>query len=407
MVWETKKLGEITKKEKFAIVDGPFGTQLKSNEYVSEGIPLVRIKNITWDGDFIDKHLVYITQEKFNSLKRSAIYPGDIILAKTGGTIGKMCLLPERITEGLITSSCAKISIDKKLADNKFIWLYLSSVEGQKKIMDASGGSTRNSINLTPLKDIKIPYPTLEEQKQIVKILDEVFESISKSKENAEKNLKNAKELFESYLEEIFSNPKEDWEEKKLEEIAKIQTGTTPKTSEKDNIGNFIPFIKPADFNKDGSINYENFGLSEKGLKQSRLIEKNSVLMVCIGATIGKTGFTEKEISCNQQINSLTLKKDLFPKLFYYALITKRFKNEVLKNSGQATIPIINKTKWSRLKVYFPKSLPEQTSIVQKLDSLSSEIKQLEEIYKQKLKDLEELKKSMLQKAFSGELTKE
>ncbi|MFH1938495.1 MAG: restriction endonuclease subunit S, partial [Patescibacteria group bacterium] len=79
------------------------------------------------------------------------------------------------------------------------------------------------------LKEKFVPIPPLATQKQIVKILDEVFESISKSKENAEKNLENAKELFESYLEEVFSNPKEDWEEKKLGEVCEVIAGQSPE----------------------------------------------------------------------------------------------------------------------------------------------------------------------------------
>ena len=113
---------------------------------------------------------------------------------------------------------------------------------------------------------------------------------------------------------------REGWEKKVLGAIGKVQTGSTPKTSQKDNFGNFIPFIKPADFNKDGSLNYENEGLSETGLKGSRLIEANSVLMVCIGATIGKVGFSEINISANQQINALTPSKEISSKFLYYQI---------------------------------------------------------------------------------------
>ena len=155
---------------------------------------------------------------------------------------------------------------------------------------------------------------------------------------------------------------KEGWEIKKLGEVGIAQTGTTPKTSEKDNYGDFIPFVKPADVDFKGSskIRYENEGLSETGLKKARKIAPNSIFMVCIGATIGKVGFSEKEATCNQQINTLTLYNEYYPKFFYYVMTTKSFQEKVLMegNGAQATLPIINKTKWENLLIAFPKSLP-------------------------------------------------
>ena len=158
-----------------------------------------------------------------------------------------------------------------------------------------------------------------------------------------------------------------DWVKKKIREIGKVQTGSTPKTSERGNFGNYVPFIKPSDFFKNGSLEYENQGLSEVGLKQSRLVDKESVLMVCIGATIGKVGFTEKNVTTNQQINSLTPLNGDCAKFLFYQMLTQDFQQKVLSSAGQATLPIINKTKWSNLSLYLP-SLLEQKRIVSIVD---------------------------------------
>ena len=160
---------------------------------------------------------------------------------------------------------------------------------------------------------------------------------------------------------------REGWEEKTLGEIGRIQTGSTPKTSEKDNFGRDIPFIKPADFLIDGSLDYENHGLSKKGLAKSRLVEEDSVLMVCIGATIGKVGFTEKDVTTNQQINSLTPSDGYSAKFIYYQMLTASFQQNVRDNAGQTTLPIINKKKWSNLRLHLP-PLSEQKRIVAILD---------------------------------------
>ena len=159
------------------------------------------------------------------------------------------------------------------------------------------------------------------------------------------------------------------WTWKKIEEIGKVQTGSTPKTSENDNFGDYIPFIKPPDFCKDGSLDYKNQGLSKLGLNKARVVDSNSVLMVCIGATIGKVGFTEREVTTNQQINSLTPLKGDYAKFFYYQMLTEDFQQKVLDASGQATLPIINKTKWSNLSLCIP-PLAEQKRIVAILDEV-------------------------------------
>jgi len=287
----------------------------------------------------------------------------------------------------------------KNISDAKFLFYIMQNIS-----FDHTGIHKRYWIS--EYSKIEIPLPALAEQKRIVKKLDEVFEKVATAKENAETNLQNSKELFRSYLQSVFAKPGKDWEEKKLKEIGVTQTGLTPKTANKKYYGNFVPFITPADIDisGNGSVRYDSKGLSEEGLEVGRKIKKNSVLMVCIGATIGKVGFATREVSCNQQINTLTPFDGYDAKLFYYILSTKSFFNKVIKGSSQATLPIINKGKWENLSVSFPKSLSEQKTIVKKLYALSLETKKLEKIYEQKLTNLEELKKSVLQQAFTGKL---
>lgn len=267
-------------------------------------------------------------------------------------------------------------------------------------------GLTVPKLNQGRMREIPIPIPPLDEQKRIVEKLDECFEAIDKARANVEKNLQNAKELFQSKLNEIFSQKSDGWVVKSLKAIGQIQTGTTPPTNDKSNYGNYIPFVKPAHFNPDGSINAGDCMLSESGLKKGRLFPSNSVLMVCIGATIGKTGFSEKPVSSNQQINCLTPTEEYNPKLFYYGLISPFVQKQVadIGKGAQATLPIINKSKWQELRINIPKEKTIQNSIVTQLDELKSKTLSLEINYKQELDALDELKKSILQKAFEGEL---
>ena len=170
---------------------------------------------------------------------------------------------------------------------------------------------------------------------------------------------------------------KEGWEYKKLKEVGQAQTGTTPSKQIKSYYGGDIPFIRPAELNIDqnGEIKYDSeLKLTEEGALKSRVIKANSVLMCCIGS-VGKTGFSIKDVTCNQQINTITPYENCYPRFVYYALISPSFQQEVIKiaNSAKATLPIISKGKWEELSIPVP-PLTEQQSIVVYLDAAFAKI---------------------------------
>jgi type I restriction enzyme S subunit len=292
-------------------------------------------------------------------------------------------------------------------------FLYHQLINHLKKFKEQSVGANTKFLKIGMIQDMIIPLPPIQEQQYIISIIDKTFAAIELAKANVERNLQNAKELFQSELNTIFSRkgegvtePAEVWVEKKLKDVGETQTGNTPSTKDADNFGNYIPFVKPGHFKPDGTIDAKDSGLSEKGLKLARLFRENTILMVCIGATIGKTGYVNVPVTSNQQINALTPKVEYHARFFYYALIAPLFQKRILSEGkgAQATLPIINKSKWENLTVCFPKDKEIQLQIVERLDALSSETKKLEAKYQAKLAALEELKKSVLEKAFRGEI---
>ena len=167
--------------------------------------------------------------------------------------------------------------------------------------------------------------------------------------------------------EEYLEIPK-SWAWVRLHEIGITQTGTSPSSSNPELFGNFISFVKPADLDG-GSINYDGPGLSKEGMNHSRVAVENSVMMVCIGATLGKVNVTDRTVCFNQQINSVTPYMDGLHGFLAIALRASGFQERAWSKAGTGTLPIISKGKWEVLPTPLP-PLAEQHRIVAKVDEL-------------------------------------
>jgi type I restriction enzyme S subunit len=258
-------------------------------------------------------------------------------------------------------------------------------------------GMTVPKLNQEKMRSIPIPLPPLPEQQRIVAILDEAFTAIAKARANAEQNLKNAKELFESYLQGVFENS--DWETKTLGEIGdpkmckrilKHQTNTTGE----------IPFYKIGTFGKipDAFISKEIY--DEYRTKYS--FPKKGDILISASGTIGRRVRYDGEPAFFQDSNIVWIDNNEKQVLNDYLYVFYEFCD--WQPSKGATISRLYNSNLTSIKIVFPKSLEEQKTILKKINAVSAETKRLEAIYQQKINDLEELKKSVLQKAFNGEL---
>ena len=309
--WEIKEVKDLVDKTlKFPIVDGPFGTQLHMDEYTSEGVPVIRVINLSFEGEFIEDDLVFISEEKFNTLKRSSVKPNDLIIAKTGATIGKLALLPEHINQGLIASSCLKVTFDFKKAIPKFYLYFFMTQVGQESIKNrAEGGSTRDTINLTPFSEIPVPLPPLPEQTRVANVLS-YFDNLIKNKRRQNEILeKTAMAIFKSwfidfepfracpeqergnyefvYNEELGKEIPKGWEVKRLGEVVKTFKGISYKSAEKyqEYIEGGYIFITLDNFVRGGGFKTEYSWIKSERIKPSHLVREGDLIIALTDMT--------------------------------------------------------------------------------------------------------------------------
>lgn len=397
--WEIKKLGQV-----YDVRDGTHD----SPKYVKEGYALITSKNLKNDNLNYD-NVNYITEQDYiNINKRSKVDVGDVLFAMIG-TIGNPIVIKDEPDFAIKNVALFKVP---KNQDSYFLKYYLDSGLVIEKMTKDAKGATQKFVGLGYLRNFEIPLPPLPEQQRIVSILDEVFSAIERSRNNAKENLKNAKKLFESYLQGVFAstgsateNKGEGWEEKMLGEVL-LKTEAVDPTKKPNE--EFI-YLDVSSVNKETKeIENATVVLGKDAPSRARkLVRTNDVIFATVRPTHSRVALITEEY--NEQVCStgyfvLRAKDFLDNNLVYYFLLTYGFNKQMEKLQKGASYPAVNDSDVKGIIIPFPKSLKEQQTIVQKLDALSTETKKLEAIYQQKIKDLEELKKSILQKAFSGEL---
>ena len=395
MDWEVKKLGEVMIIERG-------GSPRPIEKYLTDstdGINWIKISDATASDKYIFETQQKITREGLS--KTRIVNEGDFILSNSM-SFGRPYIM--KITGCIHDGWLVLRNKPEYKLDKDFLYYLLSSPYVYQQFNGLAAGSTVRNLNIGLVSSVKIPIPPISEQKRIVAILDKAFENISKAKENAEKNLNNANEIFESYLQSVFENKGEGWEEKTLSQITSLLGDGLHGTPKYTEDGEYY-FINGNNLNN-GNIVFK------KDTKRVSVLEfekykkdlNDKTILVSINGTLGNVAFYNNEkIILGKSACYFNLLEGVDKNFIKYILISPYFLNYAHKEATGATIKNVSLKTMRELKINLP-PLKEQQIIVKKLDKLSQETKKLESIYDKKLSDLEELKKSILQKAFKGEL---
>jgi type I restriction enzyme S subunit len=399
--WYWKLLDDISEK----ITDGTHHSpKVQYSEWELGRFKYITSKNIKNYGMKLD-NISYIDENVHNEIHaRCAPELEDQLLTKDGAMTGTCCLneLDEQFS---LLSSVALIKQNRSVVLPKYLNYYLQSNVGQSFLLGDISGAAITRTNIRKLKSIPVPLAPIAEQEHIVEKLDALLSRIDTATDHLLESVALADALYESAINEQMIMAIEKASLIKVDDrIAKIQTGTTPPTKQPEFYENGdMNWFSPSDFGEHDVLNDSKKKLNQKafGAGKARTFEAGTVLLVAIGATIGKIGYLEKNASSNQQITGMKFNSDILPRYAYYWF--RYIKPEILASASTATLPIINQKGIKALSFCAPgKEL--QQKICEKIDNASVFRKKVKSEIKEKIELMKTLKASILDSAFKGEL---
>jgi len=400
-LWQPKTLEEISD----VFTDGDW---IESKDQSHDGIRLIQTGNVG-EGIFKDRSgkARYISESTFSRLRCTEIFKGDCLISRLPDPVGRSCILPDTGERMITAVDCSIVRFNPKLAIPQFFNYFSQSIDYLKAVEAETSGTTRQRISRSKLGQITIPLPPLPEQHRIVAILDEAFDGIATAKANAEKNLQNARALFESHLHAIFAEAIRNGELVTLSDLASDISDGDHMPPPKSPTG--IPFITIGNIKKQSrTIDFsDTFTVPRTyfdGLKANKRPRVGDVLYTVTGSFGIPVLIKDNLEFCFQRhIGLVRPKPEIISPWLYYLLLSP----QVFKQANEGATGAAQKTVSLKLLRGFqvPKiPLDRQKADVTKLDSLLEKTQRLESIYQQKLAALDDLKKSLLHQAFSGQL---
>jgi type I restriction enzyme S subunit len=381
---------------------------LKS-QWQDSGIPFYRGREITkLSKDGVVNNDLFISEELYSELANKSGAPkvGDIVITAIG-TIGNSYIVRENDKFYFKDASVLWL---KKTANvsSEFINIWLKSPL-LKAQLDSGNGATVDTLTIKKLQSVSINLPPLETQKQIVAKLDQAFADIEKAKANAERNLLNARELFDSYLSGVFSNKSDEWINTFLGQVAQFKNGLNFSQNSK---GEEVKIVGVRDFKSFFWVPFEQLETirTDGDLDSSYELKKGDIITVrsngnkrLIGRCLLVGDVKYKTSYSGFTIRIRIVSPDLDPTFLAYYLKSATVHELLISSGSGANISNLNQKILSSLPVTHPDKIL-QKEIVINIEKIEFESKKLVEIYQAKIQALDELKQSILQKAFNGEL---
>lgn len=389
--WQIKKLGEVC---------------IKCNnikwDVIEEGDSFLYIDLTSVDRDDLCIHNPQtINRDNAPSRAKQIVRTDDVIFATTRPTLRRVSLIGEKHNNAICSTGFCVLRSNKEILP-QFVFYALQGDDFYKYIEPLQTGASYPAVTDGVVKNFSIPVPPLSEQQRIVALLDAEFAKIDALKANAEKNLQNAKDLFQAALKKELE-PKEGWKTMHLNEVASYSIGLTYKP---DNVNqNGIIVLRSSNIQND-ELDLNDIVRVDCVIKEELYVREGDILMCSRNGSrrlvgkVAKIGVTKERMTFGTFMT--IIRSDYNPILFYF-FKTKSFRNQ-LETGENPMINQITKYMLNDVVVSIPSSLTEQDTVVARLDALSEKCKTLQANYEKTLSLCDGLKQALLRKAFNGEI---
>jgi len=380
--WQTKKLGDLCQ-----LVSGQ---HIDAKDYNTESRG---VGYLTGPSDFGPLHPVITKWTEYPKIKAKR---GDVLITVKGSGVGKINLLDK--DEVAISRQLMAIRVTG--AEPGFIYAILSST--LEYFQSLSTGAAIPGISREQVLGLSIPLPSLPEQKRIVALLDEAFAGIATAKANAEKNLQNARAVFESHLQSVFTQRGPGWEEKRFDELCAI---TTTLVDPRQNEFLDMLHVGAGNIESKTGVLFELKTAEEEGLISGKfLFDESMVLYSKIRPYLMKVARPDFQGLCSADVYPLSPRMNAITRDYlFFLLLSKPFTEYAIQGSARAGMPKVNREHLFDYRVALP-NVKTQQRLAATLDELRAETQRLASIYEKKIAALDALKKALLRQAFSGEL---
>lgn len=389
--WEYRKLGEVCSF--FS------GFAFKSSLFKNEGMPIIRISDIQ-NNELDDRNVVYFNPDDYKQdLTKYIVYPGEILIAMSGGTTGKIGKNNTN-KQFYLNQRVGAFRENKSIIEHDYLYYYLYT-KSEESLRIAAGAAQPN-LSTAQIKDYIIPVPPLSEQQRIVTYLDSSFSKIDELKENVAKELSDAKALFQAELKKCMEK-KEGWEEKKLGEIAiDMYRGSGIKrdqvTAEGISCVRYGEIYTTYNYAFDKCVSHTEESL----ISPKKYFEHGDILFAITGESVEEIGKSIAYLGnekCLAGGDIIVMKHEQNPKFISYALSTPDAIRQ--KGLGKTKLKVVHTNAPSLKAVSIPlPPLETQHQIVTHLDTLSQKIQELEKNYNTILAECDALKQAILRETF-------
>ncbi len=342
-----------------------------------------------------------MTRENAKRLGCTYLEKGDVLVARMPDPLGRACMFPGDPRQAVTVVDVCVMRPHPDNANPSWLMWFLNAPPMRAKIAALQSGTTRKRISRKNLGSLTIPAPPIAEQQRIVEVIEEQFSRLDAAEASLASVLRHTGRLAEAIATAVASAP---GIQRKISEIGDIVTGNTPSTKEARYWEGPIPFITPGDLQHAGAVRSGRRSLSQFATKAARSVPARSVLVTCIGATIGKASVSEIDCAINQQINAIVPDPSvILPDYLLTVVSGLDFQRKIHERASSTTLPILSKAKFSELMLNVP-SLRDQQRALSKYSELLSLRDSANKLIQNALQRSHRLRSAILARAFAGDL---